>query len=63
MASPCSTPCVLDVFTAGASFSGIADLVKLKETSHKFESHYDGILLGTDDTSDPGPALAYQPCW
>ena len=42
-----------DVFTAGASFSGIADLVKLKETSHKFESHYDGILLGTDDTSDP----------
>ena len=42
-----------DVFTAGASFSGIADLAKLAETSHKFESHYDGILLGTDDRSDP----------
>ena len=42
-----------DVFTAGASFSGIADLVKLAETSHKFESHYDAILLGTDDPSDP----------
>ena len=40
-----------DVFTAGASFSGIADLVKLKETSHKFESHYDAILLGTDAVS------------
>ena len=42
-----------DVFTAGASFSGIADLAKLAETNHKFESHYDGILLGTFDTSDP----------
>ena len=42
-----------DVFTAGASFSGIADLAKLAETSHKFESHYDDILLGTDDRSDP----------
>ncbi len=34
-----------DVFTAGASFSGIADLADWRETSHKFESHCDGILL------------------
>ena len=42
-----------DVFTAGASFYGIADLVKLAQSSHKFESHYDQLLIGSDDVSDP----------
>ena len=41
-----------DVFTAGASFYGIADLVKLAQSSHKFESHYDQLLIGSDDVSD-----------
>ena len=41
-----------DIFTAGASFYGIADLVKLAQSSHKFESHYDQLLIGSDDVSD-----------
>ena len=42
-----------DVFTAGTSFFGIADLAKLAATTHKFESHYDSILMGSSDMSDP----------
>ena len=42
-----------DVFTAGASFSGITDLRKLNEVAHKFESSYPTHLLGSSDPADP----------
>lgn len=42
-----------DVFTAGTSLFGIGDLKLLKATTHKFESHYDQFLIGSDDLSDP----------
>jgi dipeptidyl aminopeptidase/acylaminoacyl peptidase len=35
-----------DVFAAGASYYGIADLVSLASTTHKFESHYSDRLIG-----------------
>ncbi|CAM2824402.1 S9 family peptidase [Actinomyces slackii] len=42
-----------DVFSAAASCFGIADLSLLARTTHKFESHYIGQLLGTEDPNDP----------
>jgi dipeptidyl aminopeptidase/acylaminoacyl peptidase len=41
-----------DVFTAGVSAFGIADLEMLVQDSHKFESHYEAGLIG------PYPAMA-----
>jgi dipeptidyl aminopeptidase/acylaminoacyl peptidase len=38
-----------DVFRAGASWYGVADLDGLFETTHKFEAHYDRWLLGPRD--------------
>jgi dipeptidyl aminopeptidase/acylaminoacyl peptidase len=37
---------VSDVFAAGVSFFGVADLVTFAETTHKFESRYMDWLLG-----------------
>jgi dipeptidyl aminopeptidase/acylaminoacyl peptidase len=37
---------VRDEFAAGASYSGVADLVTFHEDTHKFESHYDDYLVG-----------------
>jgi dipeptidyl aminopeptidase/acylaminoacyl peptidase len=37
-----------DVFLAGASYYGIGDLEALFATTHKFESHYDHLLIGPD---------------
>lgn len=42
-----------DVFTAGTSFYGVADLVALPAQTHKFESQYAYRLIGSDDLSDP----------
>lgn len=42
-----------DVFTAGTSLYGIADLRALARETHKFESHYANRLLGSSDLSDP----------
>jgi hypothetical protein len=36
-----------DVFAAGTSSYGVAELVTFAETTHKFESHYLDWLLGT----------------
>lgn len=41
------------VFTAGVSYYGICDLHLLAEQTHKFESHYMYLLLGSDDPTDP----------
>lgn len=41
-----------DVFTAGASFYGIADLRMLAAETHKFESRYPFRLLGSADPDD-----------
>lgn len=38
--------CFRDVFSAGVSYYGIADLEKLQETTHKFEAYYNDSLLG-----------------
>lgn len=38
-----------DVFTAGTSLYGIADLRLLSAETHKFESRYDARLIGTED--------------
>ena len=38
-----------DVFTAAVSLYGISDLESLTAITHKFESHYNDYLLGTDD--------------
>jgi len=35
-----------DVFTAGASYCGVADISALMETTHKFESRYDESMIG-----------------
>lgn len=37
-----------DVFAAGASYFGVADVGALFETTHKFEARYDETLIGTD---------------
>lgn len=42
-----------DVFSAGTSFYGIADLEAMARETHKFESHYVFRLLGSSDFSDP----------
>lgn len=42
-----------DVFTAGTSLYGIADLKKLAAETHKFESRYIGRMLGSDNSDDP----------
>lgn len=42
-----------DVFTAGTSLFGIGDLKLLEATTHKFESHYDRFLIGSNDLSNP----------
>lgn len=42
-----------DVFTAGTSLYGIADLRALARETHKFESRYMFRLIGTDDMSSP----------
>lgn len=42
-----------DVFTAGVSRYGIADLRLLARETHKFESRYAFRLVGSDDLSDP----------
>jgi dipeptidyl aminopeptidase/acylaminoacyl peptidase len=39
-----------DVFKAGASYYGIADLRLLKEDSHKFESRYEEGLVGSEES-------------
>jgi len=44
-----TTLCALvfhDVFAAGASYYGVADLVRLAEDTHKFESRYEDGLVG-----------------
>ncbi|MCD4549473.1 alpha/beta hydrolase family protein [Schaalia sp. lx-260] len=42
-----------DVFSAGCSFYGVGDLRALADETHKFESRYAFLLLGTDDMSSP----------
>ncbi len=42
-----------DVFTAGTSLYGIADLKKLAAETHKFESRYLGRMLGAKGPDDP----------
>lgn len=42
-----------DVFTAGTSLYGIADLKKLAAETHKFESRYLGRMLGAQGPDDP----------
>ncbi|MDY2668182.1 prolyl oligopeptidase family serine peptidase [Schaalia hyovaginalis] len=42
-----------DVFTAGTSFYGIADLKRLELETHKFEAGYSFRLLGSSDVDDP----------
>ncbi|MDO5048418.1 MAG: S9 family peptidase [Actinomycetaceae bacterium] len=42
-----------DVFTAGTSLYGIADLKILADETHKFESRYMARLLGAADANDP----------
>ena len=42
-----------DVFTAGTSFYGVADLKRLEEETHKFESGYSFRLLGSSNLDDP----------
>ncbi|MBD3688820.1 S9 family peptidase [Nanchangia anserum] len=42
-----------DVFSAGVSHYGIADLKRLSEDTHKFESRYVYRLLGATDGDDP----------
>ncbi|WIK65139.1 alpha/beta hydrolase family protein [Gleimia hominis] len=42
-----------DVFSAGVSLYGIADLKRMAEENHKFESHYLQRLVGSADFSDP----------
>lgn len=37
-----------DVFAAGCSLYGVADVARLAETTHDFESHYVGNLVGPD---------------
>ncbi len=39
-----------DLFSAGASYYGIADLRLLKEDTHKFESRYEDGLVGSEDS-------------
>ena len=41
------------VFTAASSCFGVTDLKRLVRTTHKFESHYIGQLMGTQDINDP----------
>jgi len=41
------------VFTAASSCFGVTDLKRLVRTTHKFESHYIGQLMGTQDIDDP----------
>lgn len=41
-----------DVFTAGVSSYGIADLRLLAQETHKFESHYMYRLIGSDDIKE-----------
>lgn len=41
------------VFSAGTSLYGVADLVRLSKTTHKFESRYIGTLVGTETIDDP----------
>ena len=41
------------VFTAASSCFGVTDLKRLVRTTHKFESHYIGQLIGTQDIDDP----------
>src|SRR5919202_4279485 len=38
-----------DVFAAGISEFGVADLVAFREDTHKFEAHYDEYLVGPFD--------------
>jgi dipeptidyl aminopeptidase/acylaminoacyl peptidase len=40
---------VSDVFAAGISEFGVADLVAFREDTHKFEAHYDEYLVGPFD--------------
>ncbi|SDT92676.1 alpha/beta hydrolase family protein [Schaalia radingae] len=42
-----------DVFTAGTSSSGVSDLHRMAQETHKFESHYFYTLLGSDNLDDP----------
>ncbi len=35
-----------DTFSAGASYCGVADILALMETTHKFEARYDESLIG-----------------
>ncbi|RAX23275.1 MULTISPECIES: S9 family peptidase [unclassified Actinomyces] len=42
-----------DVFSAGTSLYGVADLAQLARTTHKFESRYIQRLVGADDLDDP----------
>ena len=40
-----------DVFKAGASYFGVADIEMLMADTHKFESRYDSTLIGPPDTA------------
>src|ERR671932_1144486 len=40
---------VSDVFAAGISEFGVADLIAFREDTHKFEAHYDEYLVGPFD--------------
>lgn len=42
-----------DVFSAGTSICGVSDLRTFQEATHKFESHYASLMLGTDDPDSP----------
>ena len=46
-----------NVFSAGASFYGIGDLVALTQDTHKFESRYTDTLIGP--LKDPGDEKVY----
>ncbi len=41
-----------DVFAAGTSYCGVADIEALMETTHKFESRYDHRLVGPPDRAE-----------
>lgn len=42
-----------DVFSAATSICGVSDLQTFKELTHKFESHYANLLLGTEGEDSP----------
>lgn len=50
-----------DAFRSGASHYGVSDVAALLQQTHKFESHYDAYLFGTNDPArlrDRSPRFA-----